>query len=141
MSRLSYFCVAALMAGLVLTNSLSAQGRGRGGGFGGGGQGGLARLAGNEAVQKEIGVTDEQKAKLKTLGEEAAKEAQEEASAAGLGAGGFQNLSPEERAKVFEKVDVTFGVPPHRTATESSDPSTPEAHRAERENRSRELGG
>ena len=46
-----------------------------------------------------------------------------------------------ERAKVFEKVDVTFGVPPHRTATESSDPSTPEAHRAEPENRSRELGG
>jgi hypothetical protein len=33
-----------------------------------------------------------------------------------------------ERAKVFEKVDVTFGVPPHRTVTESSDPSTPEAH-------------
>ena len=43
-----------------------------------------------------------------------------------------------ERAKVFEKVDVTFGVPPHRTVTESSDPSTPEAHRAESENRSNE---
>ena len=46
-----------------------------------------------------------------------------------------------ERAKVFEKVDVSFGVPPHRTATGSSDPSTPEAHRAEPENRRNELRG
>ena len=103
MSRLSYFGCAALIAGLVLTTSLTAQ-QGRRGGFGGG-QGGLTRLAGNEAVQKEIGVTDEQKEKLKALGEEAAKDAQEEASAAGLGGGGgFQNLSPEERAKLFEKM-------------------------------------
>jgi Spy/CpxP family protein refolding chaperone len=106
MSRLSYLGCAALIAGLVLTTSLSAQqGRGRGG-FGFGGQGGLARLATNEAVQKEIGATDEQKEKLKTLGEELAKDAQEEASAAGIGggAGGFQNLTPEERAKLFEKM-------------------------------------
>jgi hypothetical protein len=46
-----------------------------------------------------------------------------------------------ERAKVFEKVDVTFGVPPHRIATESDDLPTPEAHRAEPENPSNELGG
>jgi hypothetical protein len=45
-----------------------------------------------------------------------------------------------ERTKVFEKVDVTFGVPPHRTATESSDPSTAEPDRVEPENRSNELG-
>lgn len=103
MSRLSYFGCAALIAGLVVTTSISAQGRGRGG-FGG--QGGVARLASNEAVQKEIGVTDEQKAKLKTLGEELTKDAQEEASAAGIGggAGGFQNLTPEERAKLGEKM-------------------------------------
>ena len=43
-----------------------------------------------------------------------------------------------ERAKVFEKVDVSFGAPPHRTVTESSDPSTPKAHRAESENPSNE---
>jgi hypothetical protein len=43
-----------------------------------------------------------------------------------------------ERAKVFEKVDVTFGVPPHRAATESGDPSTPEAQLGKRENRSNE---
>ena len=46
-----------------------------------------------------------------------------------------------ERTKGFEKVDVTFGIPPHRTATESSDPSIPEAHRAKPENRGNELGG
>ena len=46
-----------------------------------------------------------------------------------------------ERTKGFEKVDVTFGIPPHRTATESSDPPTPKAHRAEPENRSNDLGG
>jgi membrane protein len=33
-----------------------------------------------------------------------------------------------ERTKGFEKVDVTFGIPPHRTATEPSDPSTPAPH-------------
>ena len=49
MSRLSYLGCAALIAGLVLTTSLSAQGR-RGEGFGFGGQGGIARLAANEAV-------------------------------------------------------------------------------------------
>ena len=46
-----------------------------------------------------------------------------------------------ERTKVFENVEVTFGVPPHRTASESSDRSTPETHPAEPENRSNELGG
>jgi uncharacterized BrkB/YihY/UPF0761 family membrane protein len=46
-----------------------------------------------------------------------------------------------ERTKGFEKVDVTFGIPPHRTATESSDPPTPKAHRVEPENRSNDLGG
>jgi Spy/CpxP family protein refolding chaperone len=106
MSRLSYFGCAALVAGLVLTTSLSAQQGRRGGGFGFGGQGGVARLVANEAVQKEIGVTDEQKEKLKALGEELAKDAREEASAAGLGAGGFQNLTPEERTKLFEKMAV-----------------------------------
>ncbi len=34
-----------------------------------------------------------------------------------------------ERIKEFEKVDVTFGVPPHRTSTEPSDPSTAEPDR------------
>lgn len=43
-----------------------------------------------------------------------------------------------ERTKVLEKVEVTFGVPPHRTAAESSDPSTSEAHHAKPENRSHE---
>jgi Spy/CpxP family protein refolding chaperone len=105
MSRLSRFGFTALLAGLVVTTSLSAQGR-RGGGFGFGGQGGLLRIAGNDAVQKEIGVTDDQKAKLKTIGEEFAKD-QEEARASGPGAGGFQDLSQEERAKLMEQMMAT----------------------------------
>jgi hypothetical protein len=44
-----------------------------------------------------------------------------------------------EKIKVFEKVDVTFGVPPHRTATDSSDPSTARADRAEPKNGGNEL--
>ena len=103
MSRLSYLGFAALIAGLVVTTSLSAQGRG--GGFGGG-QGGIARLAGNEAVQKEIGVTDEQKEKLKTLGEELAKD-QEAARSSAPAAGNFQDLSQEERSKLMEQMMAT----------------------------------
>ena len=40
-----------------------------------------------------------------------------------------------ERTKGFEKVDVTFGIPPHHTATatESSDPPTPAPHRTKPE--------
>jgi uncharacterized BrkB/YihY/UPF0761 family membrane protein len=46
-----------------------------------------------------------------------------------------------ERTKVFENVDVSFGQPPHRTATESGNVSTPEDHRAEPEDRSNQLDG
>ena len=89
MSRLSYFGLAALIAGLVLTTSLSAQGRGRGGGFGGG-RGGFSplMLVANEAVQKEIGVTDDQKAKLTALREEFQKESAKVRTDAGLTEGG-----------------------------------------------------
>jgi hypothetical protein len=45
-----------------------------------------------------------------------------------------------ERTKVFEKVEVTFGLPPHRAETESSDPSAPKAHRTKPETCSNEMG-
>lgn len=104
MSRLSlHFSCAALIAGLVIATSLSAQGRRPGGGFGGGGLGETIRLAGNEAVQKEIGVTDEQKANLKTLGEEYTKESESVWTAAGATReGGFRNLTDDQRTKLAE---------------------------------------
>jgi membrane protein len=46
-----------------------------------------------------------------------------------------------ERTKGFEKVEVTFGVPPHRSVMDSIDSSKPEAHRMEPEDRSNEMGG
>lgn len=105
MSRLSHFALAALVAGLVLTTSLSAQGR-RGGGFGGG-RGGMSplMLVANENVQKEIGITDDQKAKLTALREEFTKDQQEARGSAP--AGNFQDLSQEEKAKFFVQMAAT----------------------------------
>jgi hypothetical protein len=105
MSRLSVIALAAVMAGLVLTTSLSAQGRGRGGFVGGRGGLGPIMLAANEAVQKEIGITDEQKTKLTALREEFFKDQQESSGSAP--AGGFQDLSQEERTKLFEQMAAT----------------------------------
>lgn len=112
MSRLSYFGFAALVAGLVLTTSLSAQQGRRGGGFGGRGQS-LVGLAANEAVQKEIGVTDDQKAKLTALGEEFRTESQKVRTDAGITGGGPGGERPtqEQLAKMTEgmkKVNEAF---------------------------------
>lgn len=86
-----------LTAVLVLASGVSVKAQppgGRGGGRGfGGGFGGSAMLVGQEAVQKELGVTDAQKEKLAKVREEAM------AGFAGGGFGGGQNLSDEERAK------------------------------------------
>lgn len=105
MSRLSVFALAAVMAGLVLTTSLSAQGR-RGGGFGGG-RGGMGplMLVNNETVQKEIGLTDDQKTKLTALREEFTKDMQEARGSAP--AGNPQDLSQEERTKLFAEMAAT----------------------------------
>jgi membrane protein len=46
-----------------------------------------------------------------------------------------------ERTKVFEKVEVTFSLPPHRAETEPSDPSAPKTHRIKPKKRSNEMGG
>lgn len=70
------------------------------GGFGGG-FGGFSpmMLVGMEPIQKELGLKEDQVAKLKTLGEESRKEMQ------GGGGGGqsFQNLSDDERRKLIEE--------------------------------------
>lgn len=76
-------------------------GGGRPGGFGGGfGGGGPLTLVNNEAVQKELGLKEEQVAKLKTLGEEV----REEMRGAFSGGFGGRDQSEEERAKAREKM-------------------------------------
>lgn len=96
--------VAAVLAGLLLAPVFSfAQGPGGGGGRGGRGGfggGGVSSLLAMEEVQKEISITDEQKAELTKIGEAA--------RGAGGGAGfdreAFQNLSEEERNKKFAEM-------------------------------------
>ena len=96
--------VAAVLAGLLLAPALSfaqAPGGGRGGrggfgGFGGGfGGGGVAGLLQMAEVQKEVSLTDEQKAELTKLNE-AARPA---AGAAGFDREAFAKLTEEERTK------------------------------------------
>jgi len=98
MSRLSYLGCAALIAGLALTTSLSAQGR-RGGGFGMGGQTSPLFLVASEAVQKEIGITDDQKAKLTALREEFLAEMGKVRTDAGITG---RDLTDEQRTKLQE---------------------------------------
>lgn len=93
---------AVTMVGVMATTAFAQPpGGGRGGrgpgGFGGGfGPMSAMQLAANEAVQKDLGVTEDQTAKLKTLSEEASTEMRE-AFGGGPGGGGG-NLSDEERA-------------------------------------------
>jgi len=96
-------CSALLLATPVFAQP-GGGGGGRGGfgggrgGFGGGGVSGLVRIA---EVQKELGVTDEQKTEITKILEESRPMG---------GAGGgfnreeFQNLSQEERTKRFEEM-------------------------------------
>ena len=105
MRRLHVFAVAFLAVGLMAGDSAFAQGRGqgRGRGFGGGmfGGGGLTpamMLLGQEQIQKELKITDEQKGKI--------TEIQREGFGAGRRGGGqgfpnFQDMSQEERDKFF----------------------------------------
>lgn len=105
---LATLAVMGAMATSAFAQPGGTGGRGRGGfGFGGGfggPQSGLM-LAGNPAVQKELGVTEDQIAKLKKLGEEA----REEMQAGGGGGGDFAALRdlPEEerRAKMTEMMN------------------------------------
>mgnify|MGYP003390294617 CR=1 FL=1 len=72
-----------------------------GGGFGGGGGNSPITLAANEAVQKDLNLTDEQAGAIKTLGDQVREEMR--SAFTGGGAGG-QNQSEEERAKAREKM-------------------------------------
>jgi Spy/CpxP family protein refolding chaperone len=91
---------------IVLLSSASAQqkGKGRGGfgGFGGGTFGGnnLATLAGNEAVQKDLGVSGDLKEKLNSLRDDLTAARQKEYQTASINPQDFQNLTQEQRQKM-----------------------------------------
>jgi hypothetical protein len=85
------FGLVALLAGPAF-----AQGQGRGG-FGRGGS--LAGLLGNESVQKELKLTDEQTTKAKETSEKIGAEAREKFT-------GLQDLSPEERREKMTAINT-----------------------------------
>jgi len=94
---------------LVLVILLSAvegqqKGKGRGGfgGFGGGTFGGtnLVSLAGNEAVQKEMGVSGDLVEKLNSLRDDINAARQKEYQVANINPQDFQNLTQEQRQKM-----------------------------------------
>ncbi len=99
--------VACVLAGLLLTPALAfAQGGGGrggrggfGGGFGGGGISGLLRM---EEVQKEVKITDEQKAELTKINEANSPAA----PAGGFDREAFAKLTEEERTKRMTEMRV-----------------------------------
>ena len=95
-------CLVASLAFATVAQAQGPGGRGGGrGGFGGfGGGGGLLMLAGNEAVQKDLGLTEDGVAKVKTVTDEYGTAMRES-----MGAGGrqnFQDMTQEERTKARE---------------------------------------
>lgn len=104
-SKILYSLIALAAIATSASNAMAQRpggggGRGGFGGFGGGGFGGgfsPMMLAGMEAVQKELGLKEDQIAKLKTLGEEARKEM----PAFGGPGGGGQDLSADDRRKLM----------------------------------------
>ena len=96
-----------LTAGLVFATTVQAQGPGGGrggpGGFGGFGRGGggVMMLVGNEAVQKDLGLTEADVTKVKGVTDEF-QAAMREQFAAG-GRQNFQDMTPEERTAAMEK--------------------------------------
>ncbi|HEV2473698.1 MAG TPA: hypothetical protein VGS41_13570 [Chthonomonadales bacterium] len=88
----------AMIAAVALT--ASAQGR-RGGMFFGGPGGGLFMLR-NPAVQAELKMTDDQKAKLATEQQNVRSQMQDLRQSSG----GFQNMTPEDRQKFFQKMQA-----------------------------------
>jgi DNA uptake protein ComE-like DNA-binding protein len=85
--------VGLSLIALVTSPAMAQQGRG---GFGRGG--GLAALLGNESVQKELKLTDDQLGKAKETSEKITAEMREKFS-------GFQDLSPEERREKMTAIN------------------------------------
>lgn len=100
MARFVRLAVPVVAICLLANSAAFAQGQGRGrGGFGGGfgfGGGGAGMLLGSPQVQKELKLTDDQTAKIGEIQREAFQ------GGGGGNRGNFQNLSDEERQKLFE---------------------------------------
>lgn len=96
--------VAAMLIAASSTDSF-AQGRGGRGGFGRGGMSAVS-LAGNGAVQKDLGVSEDQKSKLTKLGEEYADERMKLFAEVSESLGDTQSLSEGER---FQKMGAAMG--------------------------------
>jgi Spy/CpxP family protein refolding chaperone len=101
------FAAVLLAVALVANLAEGQQGqKGKRGGFGfgfGGGQG-LVTLAGNEAVQRELGLGESEIGKLRELREQYQAAMREEISSSGVDFQNLQNLSGEERQKMREKM-------------------------------------
>jgi Spy/CpxP family protein refolding chaperone len=103
MSRVSRLYVVGLtVLALAVAATAHAQFRGGPGGPGGmmGRAGGMLMLLASEQVQKELKVTDDQKAKLKELADKQREEMRKQFGSMG----DMQNLSREERQARFEKM-------------------------------------
>jgi Spy/CpxP family protein refolding chaperone len=86
-----------MLVGLLIAESVSAQPPGRG--FGMRGRGGIISMAGNEAVQKELGLSDKEKEELAAIVQAYGDDIREQ-----FAADSFQNASDEERQKAFAKL-------------------------------------
>src|SRR5262245_4579023 len=99
-SRISL--LVTLVAIALVASSASAQQKGRGGRGGFGGLGGPANaltIAGNEAVQKELGLSADVVGKVTALRDDYRAAIQKEYQTAGID---FQNLTAESRQKMVE---------------------------------------
>jgi Spy/CpxP family protein refolding chaperone len=129
-----------LVAALVATAGAQEKGqKGRGRGAGGpgffGGGGSLVMLAGDEAVQKELGLGEAEKGKVETIGREANDARREELSSAGVDFRNIQNLSDEERRAAGEKMAAIS-----RKVNEKFEAKLKEALTADQFKRLQEIG-
>ena len=91
--------VAAILLVVTTVQQAHAQGR-RGGGMGMMGQGvSPLRAVGIAAVQKDLGLKDDQAAKVKDISQDYSEDIQQQLEGAGLGGRPQGDLSPEEREK------------------------------------------
>ncbi len=102
-SKWGWATLFVAVAGLTMFADLaSAQQQGQGRGRGMFGRGGIVSLAGNEAVQKELGIEADAKEKLASIGQAYGDEVREQMQTAG--AAGLQNATDEERQKIMAKM-------------------------------------
>lgn len=136
---MSHKCLTAMVLGLiaaalVVAPASAQQGRGRGG-FGGRQQT-IFSLARNEAVQKEIGLTDA--SKVTAVSEEYNDAIREEMQSAGIDFGGLRDLPEAERAAKMREI-ATKSAEVAKKVSEKLEPKLKEALTAEQLKRLGEI--